>query len=140
MALARFCQTLSLLLNNQIYYVLAIKVAGNSSGSTHLEKIMEQCSLGVENGYTFSSVLAQYQNIPSILVQMVSVGEVSGNLPEISSRLGSYYEKEASSELEKFTQDLEPFIIIIIGSIVGFIMFSLYQPIFDLANQMDLNI
>jgi type IV pilus assembly protein PilC len=90
----------------------------------------------VEQGRNISSPLAETKVFPPMVVQMVGVGEATGALDAMLSKVAEFYEDEVDNSVASMMSLMEPMIIFILGGVIGFIVVAMYMPIFNLANVM----
>src|SRR3954465_11832620 len=136
-ALARFSRTYSALIAAGVPMLQAIEITGRTSGNRVVEIAMEQVRESVKGGGTISQPMKdEPAAFPSIVVQMVAVGEETGALETMLSKVADFYEDEVAASLKALTSILEPLMIIIVGGIVGFIVISMYMPMFKVYDQI----
>lgn len=135
MAMARFARTLGSLLKNGVPLLNALKIVRNIVNNTQIAKAIDNAMDQIEAGKSLSTQLGQSRWFPPIAVQMISVGEQSGELEEMLNKIADIYEREAESQVMAMTSMLEPIMILVMGVIVGFIVISILLPIFEM-NQM----
>ncbi|MGE5416849.1 MAG: type II secretion system F family protein [Acidobacteriota bacterium] len=133
---ARFSRTLSTLLEGGIPVLQALESAGPTTGNLLVADAIAIAAEKIQEGQSISKPLADSGLFPPILIQMVAVGEESGSLPFLLSRVAEFYEEEVSTMSKGLTAMLEPIMIIFVGSIVGFIVISIYLPIFTVVTSI----
>ncbi|MDY6971172.1 MAG: type II secretion system inner membrane protein GspF [Thermodesulfobacteriota bacterium] len=135
MAMARFGRTLGSLLQSGVPLLSALEIVRNIVNNTRIagdiDKTMEQ----IKAGKGLAAPLAQSPWFPPIAVQMISVGEQSGEMENMLNKIADIYERETESQIKAMTSMLEPTMIVIMGLTVGFIVISILLPIFEM-NQM----
>ncbi|MCG8473237.1 MAG: type II secretion system F family protein [Desulfobacterales bacterium] len=129
-AVTRFSRTLSSLLANGVSMLSAMDVARNVAGNLVLAEAAATAATEVEKGGELGEALSQSGVFPLLAVQMVRVGEKSGKLEEMLSRVADVYEGEVESSLQAMTSLIEPLIILFMGVTVGFIVIAICMPIF----------
>lgn len=134
-ALARFARTLGTLLESGVQLLTALDIVKNIVNNTLIEHDIEQATEQIEAGKSLAMPLGQSQWFPSIAVQMISVGEQSGELENMLQKIADTYEGEVESQIMAMTAMLEPLMILVMGVVVGFIVVSILLPIFEM-NQM----
>lgn len=132
MALASFTRTLSISLAAGATLTQAMKYAATTTGNRALEVKLLQSCLYIESGQPLHFALKSTKICPHLLIQMVRVGEESGALDHMLTRLADFYEQETSVALEKLTTLLEPLIILILGLSVGGLVLAMYMPVFSM--------
>jgi type IV pilus assembly protein PilC len=132
-SVARFSRTLQTLLSSGINLLDAIDICkegvGNESIANQLDKIKKE----VEQGKTLSATMSKSPVFPSMVIQMITVGESTGNLDKMLERIADFYEEEVQNLVGNLTKLIEPFVLVFLGGIVGGIMIAMYLPIFKMA-------
>ena len=130
-ALARFSRTFSGLIAAGVPMLESIDITGKTSGNRVIEKAMENVRDSVKKG---GSLTAPMQGVPeafpAMVVQMIGVGEETGALETMLSKVADFYEDQVAAAVKALTSILEPIMIILVGSIVGFIIIAMYMPMF----------
>ena len=134
-ALARFGRTLGSLLQSGVPLISAIQIVRNIVNNVIIADVLDGAVEEIQAGKSLASPLAQSRWFPSIVIQMISVGEQSGELETMLSKIAETYEREVESQIMAMTAMLEPVMILGMGLIVGFIVISILLPIFEM-NQM----
>ena len=134
-----FTQTLSSLLHAGVHMLEAIRIASQTSTNIFYKDIFERSLKAVEQGATFSSYLqSQSTYIPSMLTQMIVVGEQSGNMDLMLEKVALFYEEELESTLKRIISLIEPLLIVIFGIMIAFVIISIYLPIFKASSALGL--
>lgn len=132
--IAKFARTLGLLLKNGLSVHEALNLATDTLDNDALRRQLKEAGREiVQQGSTLSSSLAKVRIFPSFAVNMIAVGEEGGKLEESLSGIAGAYEKEVEQSINVMTSLLEPILILVIGGIVGFIVFAMLLPIFDIG-------
>jgi type II secretory pathway component PulF len=134
MDLARFCRTLALLLKSGLPIIRSIEIAVPTLDNNFVKRDILQCVQGLTAGQSLGICLKQSALIPDMMSQLITVGEESGALTESLSDIADTYEQEIGESTKFMTTLLEPVMILSVGLIIGFIVFAMLLPIF----QMDL--
>ena len=129
-ALARWSRTLSSLVASGVPILQAIEITGKTAGNAVVEKAMDDVTASVKSGGTISAPLRDAPVFPAMVVQMVGVGEETGALETMLAKVADFYEDEVAAAIKGLTSLLEPLMIIVVGGIVGFIVISMYMPLF----------
>ena len=129
-ALARWSRTLSSLVSAGVPMLEAISVTGRTAGNTVVEKAMESVRDSVASGGTIQAALKKEPVFPALVHHMVGVGEETGGLETTLGKVADFYEDEVEASVKALTSILEPIMIIFIGAIVGFVVISMYLPMF----------
>jgi len=127
---ARFSRTLSTLLGGGIPVIQAFTSSGDTSGNSMVARKIRQASVNIEQGNKISDEIRLLNLFPNTVVHMISVGEETGQLPELLDRIAVYYEDEVESKTKGLSTILEPLMLIIVGLVVGSMLIALYMPIF----------
>ena len=130
-ALARFSRTFSALVAAGVPMLEAIEITGRTSGNKVIEKAMAAVKESVTGGGTVSAPMRTApEAFPTMVVQMLAVGEETGAMDTMLSKIADFYEDEVAAAIKALTSILEPLMIIIVGAMVGFIVISMYMPLF----------
>jgi type IV pilus assembly protein PilC len=136
-ALARFSRTFSALVAAGVPMLEAIEITGRTSGNKVIEKAMEQVKESVKGGGT---ITAPMRNVPAafpvMVTQMVGVGEETGAIETMLSKIADFYEDQVAAAVKALTSILEPVMIVVVGGIVGFIVVAMYLPMFKVYDQI----
>lgn len=135
-ALARWSRTLSSLVSAGVPMLEAIEVTARTAGNRVIEDAMETVHNHVHAGGTIGNGLRSQPIFPPMVTQMVNVGEETGSLSTTLSKVADFYDDEVEVALKTLASILEPAMIIIVGSLVGFIVISMYLPMFDVYNHI----
>jgi type IV pilus assembly protein PilC len=128
--LARWSRTFSALYSAGVPIMQAIEVTGQTAGNTVLEEAMEKVIESVKSGGSIAAPLKDSSIFPPMVAQMIAVGEETGNLDTMLSKVADFYEDEVAAAIKALTSILEPVMIILVGAIVGFIVIAMYMPMF----------
>ncbi|CEO87668.1 type II secretion system F family protein [Syntrophaceticus schinkii] len=110
--------------------IQALETAGPASGSIIVVEAVEDTCEKIQEGKNIAGPLGESGVFAPMVVQMVAVGEESGNLPDMLSRVSGFYEEEVATMAKGLTSIIEPLLIIIVGCVVGFMVIAMYLPIF----------
>jgi len=136
-ALARFARTLSALVSAGVPMLEAIEITGRTSGNKVVEHAMTAVRDSVQAGGTIARPMGEVpEAFPSMVVQMVGVGEETGALDSMLSKIADFYEDQVAAAVKALTSILEPVMIIVVGGIVGFIVVAMYMPMFKVYDQI----
>ncbi len=135
-AVARWSRTLASLTGAGVPLLQALEITGRTGGNIAVEEAMEGVIASVKRGGTIAAPLAQAPLFPSMVTHMVGVGEETGALDQMLDRVAEFYEEQVEASVKALTSILEPIMIIVIGAIVGFIVISMYLPLFDVYNHI----
>lgn len=136
-ALARFSRTFSGLVSAGVPMLEAIEITGRTSGNKVVEMAMDSVRESVRNG---GSITAPMRDVPEafpvMVTQMIGVGEETGALEAMLSKIADFYEEQVAAAVKALTSILEPVMIIVVGLIVGFIVIAMYLPMFKVYDQI----
>jgi type IV pilus assembly protein PilC len=135
-AVARWSRTLSSLTAAGVPLLQALEITGRTGGNVAIEESMDGVIASVKRGGTIAAPLAQAPIFPAMVTHMVGVGEETGALDAMLARVAEFYEEQVEASVKALTSILEPIMIIVIGGIVGFIVISMYLPLFDVYNHI----
>ena len=114
----------------------ALEITGKTAGNAVIERSMGDVIASVKSGGTIAAPLKEAPVFPGMVSQMIGVGEETGALDAMLSKVAEFYEDEVDAAIKALTSILEPAMIILVGSIVGVIVVSMYLPLFDVYNQI----
>ena len=134
LAVARFSRTLGSLLENGVTMMNALDVVKNVAGNVIISETIAEATTEVEQGHELGAALNITKTFPFLSIQMISVGEQSGELETMLNKVADVYEKEVETSLVSMTALLEPAIILVMGVVVGFIAMSIILPIFKMSS------
>jgi type IV pilus assembly protein PilC len=135
-AVARWSRTLASLTSAGVPLLQALEITGKTGGNVAVEEAMDGVIASVKRGGTIAAPLAQAPIFPSMVTHMVGVGEETGALDAMLDKVAEFYEDQVSASVKALTSILEPVMIIVIGGIVGFIVISMYLPLFSVYNHI----
>jgi len=135
-AVARFCRTLGTLLSSGVPILDAMNVVSKSAGNVIVSDAIDMTSDKIREGRTMAEPLMETKVFPSMVVQMIGVGEQTGALDSMLNKIADFYEEEVDVAVAALTSMLEPIMLVVMGGIVGFILISMYMPIFEIAGQV----
>jgi type IV pilus assembly protein PilC len=136
-AVARWSRTLASLTSAGVPLLQALDITGRTGGNVAVEEAMDGVIASVKRGGTIAAPLAQAPIFPSMVTHMVGVGEETGALDAMLDRVAEFYEEQVEASVKALTSILEPIMIIVIGGIVGFIVISMYLPLFEVYNHIE---
>ncbi len=131
--MARFSRTLGMLTQAGTPIIKALEVTGEVMNNSIYHAEMANIRAQVERGIPLSAPIAQSKLFPEIATQMILVGEQTGRLDDVLLRMAEYYESQSEDKIKNLSNLLEPVIIVIIGLAVGFMLYSILVPIYNVA-------
>jgi general secretion pathway protein F len=135
LAVARFTRTLGSLLENGVSMLIALDIVKNIAGNVLISNAVQTAAQDVGKGQALWAALNEGHVFPQLSIQMIQVGEQSGQLEGMLNKIADVFEKEAESSIMRLTSYLEPIMILVMGCVVGFIVLSICLPIFEM-NQL----
>jgi type IV pilus assembly protein PilC len=135
-AVARWSRTLASLTGAGVPLLQSLDITGRTGGNVVVEEAMEGVIASVKRGGTIAAPLAQAPIFPAMVTHMVGVGEETGALDAMLDRIAEFYEEQVEASVKALTSILEPIMIIVIGGMVGFIVISMYLPLFEVYNHI----
>jgi type IV pilus assembly protein PilC len=135
-AVARFTRTLSTLLASGVPILDGLDITARTSGNAIIEDAILVTRSGIERGETISGPLKDTNVFPSMVTQMINVGETTGALDAMLSKIADFYEEEVDSAVAGLLTLMEPVMIAFLGVVVGGIVIAMYMPIFDLISKL----
>ncbi|KKS11779.1 hypothetical protein A2617_02115 [Candidatus Daviesbacteria bacterium RIFOXYD1_FULL_41_10] len=134
--MTNFTRTLSLLIAAGLSILDSIKIVGDISGNRVYKDGLDLAYKGVERGLPFSDQILSLKVFPRIVGQMIKIGEETGKLDEVMSRLANHFEAEADNSLKNITALIEPIVLIVLGIGVGLLVVSVILPIYQLTTSI----
>src|SRR5918992_1417167 len=136
-ALARFSRTFSGLIAAGVPMLEAIDITGKTSGNKVIEKAMFDVRESVKKGGSLTAPMMDVpEAFPVMVTQMIGVGEETGALETMMSKIADFYEEQVAAAVKALTSILEPIMIVVVGAIVGFIVISMYLPMFKVYDSI----
>jgi type IV pilus assembly protein PilC len=129
-ALARWSRTFSALYGAGVPIMHAIEVTGQTAGNAVVDRAMAAVIDSVKSGGSIAAPLKDAPIFPPMVAQMIAIGEETGNLDTMLSKVADFYEDEVAAAIKALTSILEPVMIVLVGGIVGFIVVAMYMPMF----------
>jgi type IV pilus assembly protein PilC len=135
-AVARFCRTLSTLMASGVPILDGLDITAKTSGNAVIEDAIQTTRKSIERGETIAQPLKETKVFPGMVCQMISVGEATGALDTMLSKIADFYEEEVDVAVEGLLTLMEPLMIAFLGGAVGGIVIAMYMPIFDLISKL----
>jgi len=135
-AVARFCRTLSTLLSSGVPILDGLDITAKTAGNAIVEEAIQKTRSSIERGETVSQPLRETNVFPSMVVQMINVGETTGALDAMLAKIADFYEEEVDTAVAGLLTLMEPIMIAVLGGVVGGIVIAMYMPIFDLISKL----
>ncbi len=133
---ARFTRTMGTLLSSGVPILDSLEIVARSAGNVVVEEGLMYARDRIAEGRNLADPLGELEVFPGMVVQMVAVGEQTGALDQMLTKIADFYEEETDVAVAALTSLLEPILMVVIGSIVGVVLVSMYLPIFSLAGNI----
>jgi len=134
-AMTRVTRTLATLISGGVPMLEALKITSTTAGNVVIEKQVIDARKLVSEGKTLNESFKLSGTFPTMMLQMINVGEATGTLDEMLSKLAAFYDEEVDNAVSSLLSVLEPIMMIFVGGIVGGLVISMYLPIFSLMQQ-----
>ena len=134
-ALSRITRTLSTLISGGVPMLESLKITSSTAGNMLVEKEIMDARKMVSEGKTLNESFKESGRFPLMLTQMINVGEATGTLDEMLSKLANFYDEEVETSVAALLSILEPILLIFVGGVVGTLVVSMYLPIFSLMQK-----
>jgi type IV pilus assembly protein PilC len=135
-AVARFCRTLATLTSSGVPILDGLEITARTSGNAIIEDAIMAVRKAVEEGKTLSGPLADTKVFPPMVVQMINVGEQTGALDQMLSKIADFYEEEVDTAVAGLMKLIEPLMIVLLGGIIGTIVTAMYLPMYAILNKI----
>ncbi|HKI61839.1 MAG TPA: type II secretion system F family protein [Mariprofundaceae bacterium] len=133
-AVARFCRTFSTLTAAGVPILESMDTVAETSGNVVIEEVILQSKESITQGQTLTAPLEASKIFPVMVTQMISIGEQTGSLEDMLSKIADFYEEEVDTAVDNMTALMEPFIMAFLGVVIGGLVISMYLPIFQMAS------
>ncbi len=133
-AVAKFARTLGTLIKSGVPIMDALETVGKTAGNLVVERAVQNCRDSVREGKTLTQPLKDSGVFPPMVIQMINVGEETGALDQMLSKVADFYEDEVDVAVEGLTSIIEPILIVFLGVTIGFIVVAMFMPMFELGN------
>jgi type IV pilus assembly protein PilC len=136
-SLTKFTRTLGVLINSGVPILAALDLVAETSDNKMLEVAISESSMSIEQGSGFAEALSERRTVfPEMVIQMSATGEESGTLDNMLSKVANFYEQQIEAAITTLTTLIEPILVILIGTVVGGILLSIFLPIFKMGRAM----
>lgn len=133
-AVARFSRTLGTLVSSGVPILDGLTIVSRTSGNRVIETAILNARASIREGETIAEPLSRSNIFPPMVIQMISVGESTGALDSMLSKIADFYEEEVDIAVVNLTSLLEPLLMVFLGIVIGGVVISMYLPIFNMAN------
>ena len=135
-ALSRFSRTLAILLRSGVPIVKALSVVEETVGNMVISSAVAKAKESIKEGERIAYPLEETNEFPPMVIDMISVGEETGSLDDMLAKVSEFYDREVDYTIDSFTTMIEPVLIVVMGVVIGFIVISLYLPLFSAISKM----
>ncbi|NEP45424.1 MAG: type II secretion system F family protein [Okeania sp. SIO2H7] len=135
-AVARFCMIFGTLTRSGVPMLKSLEIVRNVAGNAAIAESVEYARQEIQSGGMISLALQEKKVFPSLAVQMMAIGEETGELDAMLMKVGAFYEQEVEEAVKSLTSMLEPLMIVVIGAMVGAILLSMYLPMFKVFEDL----
>lgn len=135
-AVSRFTRTLGTLLSSGVSILEALEITAKTAGNRVLHDAIRKAVLAIAEGDTITAPLKETGVFPPMVTQMISVGEKTGGLDQMLSKIADFFDEEVDAAVSGLTSIIEPIIIVFMGVIIGGILIAMYLPMFDIIGQI----
>ena len=136
MSIARFARTLGTLISSGVPMLRALEIVSETSGNTVITKAILDARSSIREGQKISAPLIASGQFPSMVTQMIDVGEETGRISEMLVKVADFFDQEVDATVKGLTSMIEPMLIVMMGVLVGFIAISVMSPIFKLVSSL----
>ncbi len=136
-AVARFSRTLGTLLSSGVSILDALDTTAKTAGNRVVHDAIKKATISIAEGDTITAPLKESGVFPPMVVQMISVGEKTGGLDEMLSKIADFYDEEVDAAVSALTSMIEPVVIVVMGAVIGGILIAMYLPMFDIIGQIN---
>jgi type IV pilus assembly protein PilC len=135
-AIARFSRTLATLISSGVSILDALDITARASGNRVIHDAIKKSVLSIAEGETITQPLKASKVFPPMVIQMISVGEKTGGLDEMLTKIADFYDEEVDAAVAALTSVIEPIIIVFMGVVIGGILVAMYLPMFDIIGKI----
>ena len=135
-ALSRFSRTFSILLKSGVPIIKALTVVEETVGNAIIQAAVAKAKMSIKEGERISYPLEETGEFPPMVIDMIAVGEETGALDDMLQKISDFYDKEVDYTIDAFTTMIEPVLITCMGVVIGYIVVSLYMPLFGAIQSM----
>lgn len=132
-AVSKFTRTMGTMLSSGVAILDALEIVAKTAGNKTIEKAVYETRTAIAEGRTISDPLSESGVFPSMVCQMIAVGESTGALDSMLTKIADFYDEEVDQAVENMTALIEPFMLVFLGVVIGGLVVSMYLPIFKMA-------
>ena len=135
-AVAKFTRTLGTMISSGVPIMDGLDITSKTAGNVIVENAIRAVRTAISEGRSMSEPLEQTGIFPGMVVQMIAVGEATGAMDQMLSKIADFYDEEVDSAVEALTSALEPMLMVFLGGVIGFVVVAMYLPIFKMAQNV----
>ena len=135
-AVSKFTRTMGTMLSSGVAILDALEIVAKTAGNKTIEKAVYETRTAIAEGRTISDPLSESGVFPSMVCQMIAVGESTGALDSMLTKIADFYDEEVDQAVENMTALIEPFMLVFLGVVIGGLVVSMYLPIFKMASAL----
>lgn len=135
-AVAKFTRTLGTMISSGVPIMDGLDITSKTAGNVIVENAIRAVRTAISEGRSMSEPLEQTGIFPGMVVQMIAVGEATGAMDQMLSKIADFYDEEVDTAVEALTSALEPMLMVFLGGIIGFVVVAMYLPIFKMAQNV----
>ena len=132
-SMARFTDTLSTLFGAGVPLISCLEMVGGTMGNSIVSATIDRVIDSIKSGTALSAAMAETQFFTPMVIQMTAVGEESGSLETMLGKVATFYQAEVDAATDNLTNAINPILMIVVGGMIGWVLISLYLPIFKMA-------
>jgi type IV pilus assembly protein PilC len=133
-AVSRFTRTLGTLISSGVSILDGLEITARTAGNMVIHNAVMESRQSIASGDTISAPLARSKVFPPMVISMIAVGEQTGGLDEMLSKIADFYDEEVDAAVSTLLSLMEPIMIVVLGVVVGGMVVAMYLPIFDMVN------
>lgn len=133
-SLARITRTMSTMLSCGVGILDSLEISGNVAGNAVMENAMTRARKAIAEGKSITQPLSKEPVVPSMVTQMIGVGEATGTMDSMFGKIADFYEEELDYAVSALTSIMEPMMMVVLGGIVAVLVIAMYLPIFNMGN------
>jgi len=135
-AVARFTRTLGTLISSGVPILEGLDITAKTAGNAVVERALQKVRRSLEEGKSLTEPLKESEVFPGMVTQMIAVGEQTGAMDAMLSKIADFYEEEVDAAVKDLLTALEPIMIVFLGLVVGGVVISMYLPLFSLIGKL----
>lgn len=135
-AVAKFTRTLGTMISSGVPIMDGLDITSRTAGNVIIENAIKSVRKAISEGQSMAEPLAQSGIFPGMVVQMISVGEATGAMDQMLSKIADFYDEEVDAAVDALTSALEPMLMVFLGGVIGFVVVAMYLPIFKMAGSV----